>query len=92
MSFPTQDDYNRLSTLHGQKFDLAREALDVAKRTLDKAEAFAKSGKPLPPDEIAAMTARIADIDLRLYGPGRPVPPHRSGGGGFPQSSGRDGQ
>ena len=36
---------------------------DVACRTLDKAEAYARSGAPLPADEIEAMTARIADLN-----------------------------
>jgi hypothetical protein len=91
MTFPTQDDYNRLSVLHGEKSDLAGEYRDIVCRTLDKAEMFARQGKPLPADEIAAMTARIVELDKRLYGPGRPVKPHASGPAQFcPQgNSGR---
>lgn len=74
-----QDAFNHLSRLHGEARELARSYRDTACRTLDKAEIFARQGKPLPADEIAAMTARIVRDDKKLDGEGRPVKPHASG-------------
>lgn len=74
-----QDAFNHLSRLHGEARELARSYRDTACRTLDKAEIFARQGKPLPADEIAAMTARIVRDDKKLDGEGRKVPPHRTG-------------
>ncbi len=59
-----------------EDYCIAREFRDVACRTLDKAEIYAKGGKPLPPDEIAAMTERIAEATQRMSSLGRPVKPH----------------
>lgn len=75
----SDETYNELSRLHGEMFKLAQSFRDTACRTLDKAEIYAKSGKPLPADEISAMTERIRIDTEKLYGPGRPVRPHATG-------------
>lgn len=67
---------------HDYKF--ASTFRDIVCRTLDKAELYAKQGKPLPQDEIDAMTARLVEATEQLDSIGRPVKPHRSGGGESP--------
>jgi len=83
MSVASEDRLNALSRAHGELFDLARSFRDTLCRVLDTAERRTKAGRPLEQDEIDAMTARLVADTEKLYGNGRPVPPHASGPAGY---------
>lgn len=59
-------------------YEFASIFRDILCRVLDKAERCTAQGKPLPKDEIDAMTARLVEATERLDALGRPVKPHRS--------------
>lgn len=67
-----EDRANAISVMHGKMFDLARECLDSAVAILE-------SSTDLTVEEAEGFTARLRTLDLRLYGPGRPVAPHATG-------------
>lgn len=77
LPFPTQDAFNRLSVLHGDMFTLARSCLAAAWEVLEVAR------DRLTAEEIEESEARLKVLDKRVYGPGRPVPPHATGPASF---------
>lgn len=80
---PSQDAFNALSSRYGEMSNIAYSFRDTLCRVLDTAERRTKAGKPLEQDEIDAMTARLVADTGRLYGLGRPVPPHATGPANF---------
>lgn len=66
--------FNEMSAMHGRMFELAREYSALARRLLDSARICNGAA-----DQIEAGEQRLTALDLRLYGPGRPVMPHRTG-------------
>ncbi len=69
-----EDRANAVSVMHGEKFQLAGECLRFARAVLE-------ASSELTVQQAEGFMDRLKALDLRLYGPGRPVPRHRSGGG-----------
>lgn len=74
---PSWDAFSALSRRYGEMFTLARSCLAAAWEVLEVAR------DRLTAEEIEESEFRLKALDKRVYGPGRPIPPHATGPASF---------